>query len=388
MTEAALKNKNDMTNIPFIDLNAQRARIEKEIDKAVLGAVHGGAYIMGPQVKQLEKDLAEFAGAKHCISCSSGTDSLLMFLMSQNLKQNDVVFVPDFTFIATAEVVSMVGAQTFAVDVEKDTFNLDPQELQNAVSSAKEKGLNPVGVIPVDLFGHPADYEAIKKISDEHGLWIMADSAQGFGGSLNGKKVGQWGDITSTSFFPAKPLGCYGDGGALFTDNDELADVLRSLRVHGKGTDKYDNVRVGLNARLDTVQAAILIEKLKIFPDELIARQNVADRYNNALSDDVKTPALAKGATSAWAQYTLILPGNINRADFSAKCKENGVPTAVYYPLPISRQTAYKDVNVLDHGNPVSEFLSKRVISLPMHPYLDNETQDYIIQVVKNALVS
>ena len=375
-----------MKNIPFIDLQAQRARIADKIDDAILKAVHNGKYIMGPEVKQLEEDLQDFSGAKHCITCSNGTDALSFILRAKNVGTGDAIFVPAFTFIATAEVVAWTNATPFFVDVLEDSFNVNPESLKDAILEAKKNGLNPAGVIAVDLFGQPADYPAIMDIADAHDMWVMSDSAQSFGSSLHNKKAGQWGLVTSTSFFPAKPLGCYGDGGAVFTDDDELADIMRSLRVHGKGSDKYDNVRIGVNARLDTLQAAILIEKLKIFPDELIARQAVADRYNAALSSTVKTPVLIDGATSAWAQYTLVLPENVDRDIFIKNCKEAHVPTTVYYPIPLSEQVAYKHYPTVAGGVPVSQALSKSVISLPMHPYLEAETQDYIIDIVKKSL--
>lgn len=375
-----------MKNIPFIDLKAQRERIADKIDAAVLDAVHEGKYIMGPQVKQLEADLEKFSGAKHCITCSNGTDALVLLLIAKGLRPGQAVFVPSFTFVATAEVIAWMGATPFFVDVLEDSFNMDPASLEQAIKDAKEQGLMPAGVIAVDLFGQPADYRLIIPMAEQHDMWVMSDSAQGFGSTLDGKPSGQWGLVTSTSFFPAKPLGCYGDGGAIFTDDDEIAEIARSLRVHGKGSNKYDNVRIGMNARLDTLQAAILIEKLKIFPDELIARQAVADRYNNALRDVIKVPELIDGATSAWAQYTLILDDGINRDDFMNKCKAQGVPTMVYYPIPLSQQKAYTRYPVVSGGTHVSEKLARTVVSLPMHPYLKEEEQDYIINVVKNNL--
>ncbi|MBL4803853.1 MAG: DegT/DnrJ/EryC1/StrS aminotransferase family protein [Alphaproteobacteria bacterium] len=386
MTNAAQKETVDIPNIPFIDLQAQRERIADKVDAAVLNAVHEGKYIMGPQVKELEQQLAEFTGAKHCISCSSGTDSLAMVLMAKGVGPGDAVFVPAFTFVATAEVVAWVGATAYFVDVLEDSFNMDPASLEQAIKDAQEAGENPVGVIPVDLFGQPADYPALCAIAEANNLWVMADSAQSFGGRLGDKNVGQWGLATSTSFFPAKPLGCYGDGGALFTDDDELAELLQSVRVHGKGGYKYDNVRIGMNARLDTVQAAILIEKLKIFPSELDARDAVAARYNEGLKDVVNVPELIEGARSAWAQYTLVLPENVDRDDFAASCKTAGVPTAVYYPIPLSQQTGYKKFPVVSSGTAVSESLAQSVISLPMHPYLEAGTQDYIIETVRKVL--
>lgn len=382
----ARKTERPQGDIQFVDLAAQRARIGKAMDDAVLHAIHDGKYILGPQVTQIEKDLSAFCGAKHVITCANGTESLGLFLMAKGVRPGDTIFVPAFTFVATAEVVAWLGATAYFVDIDPDTFNICPNSLAAAIEEAKTKGMKPCGIIAVDLFGLPADYLAIEKIAKDHGMWVMSDAAQGFGGSINGKKIGTFGDVTSTSFFPAKPLGCYGDGGALMTDDDAMADLLRSLRFHGKGEDKYDNVRIGMNSRLDTVQAAILIEKLKIFGEELDERQKVADRYTAALSDIVKTPKLPSGYTSAWAQYTLTLPEGANRDAIIAACKAEGVPTMVYYPIPLSKQKGYAHFPSVSAGVPVSENLSQRVISLPMHPYLDNATQDYIIDVVRTAL--
>jgi len=386
MTNAVTKKATDIPNIPFIDLDAQRRIIADKIDQAILGAVHEGKYIMGPQVHELERQLSEFCQVKHAITTSNGTDSLALFLMAKGVRRGQAVFVPSFTFVATAEVVAWLGAQAFFVDVQEDSFNLDPVSLDKAVKDAKKQGLEPAGVIAVDLFGQPADYPAIEKIADDNSMWVMADSAQSFGAELGDKKVGQFGHATSTSFFPAKPFGCYGDGGAVFTDDDEIANIMKSLRVHGKGSNKYDNVRIGMNGRLDTVQAAVLLEKLKIFPQELINRQKIADYYNAGLKDVVKTPELNEGATSAWAQYTLILPEGVDRDAFAARCKEAGVPTAVYYPIPLSQQKAYTHFPVVSGGTPIAERLSQSVVSLPMHPYLDRKIQNYIVDVVKDAL--
>ncbi len=376
----------NIPNIPFIDLQAQRRHIGSAMDDAVLSAVHDGKYIMGPQVKELESKLAEFAGAKHCVSCSNGTDALALVLMAKSVRPGQAIFVPSFTFVATAEVVAWLGTKPFFVDVDEDSFNINPDSLKQAIKDATDQGLEPTGIIAVDLFGQPANYSAIEDIAAAHNMWVMADAAQSFGASRDGKPVGSMGHVTSTSFFPAKPLGCYGDGGAVFTDDDELAEVMVSMRVHGKGTDKYDNVRIGMNGRLDTLQAAILLEKFKVFPDELKARQKIADRYNEGLKDVIKTPQLIGNATSAWAQYTLILPENINRDDFAAACKEKGVPTAVYYPIPLSQQKAYAHYPTVTGGTSIAEKLSASVISLPMHPYLESDTQDYIINVVKDVL--
>lgn len=373
--------------IAFIDLAAQRKRIGSAMDEAILKVVNHGGYIMGPEVKTLEADLSAFCGAKHVISCANGTDALLMVLMAKGVKQGDAVLCPSFTFAATAEVVAQVNATPIFVDVNEDTFNLDMNSLEAGLKTAKKLGLNPVGVIPVDLFGLPADYEPIEAFCKREGLWLMCDAAQSFGASYKGRKVGTIGDATTTSFFPAKPLGCYGDGGAIFTNDDELAAVLRSIRVHGSGTEKYDNVRIGMNGRLDTMQAAVLIEKLKIFPSEIEARDRVAKYYNDNLRDVAVVPEVPEGYSSVWAQYTLRMAG-FNREQFQADLKAAGVPTAVYYPRPLHQQTAYKGFPVAGNGVPVSERLAQEVVSLPMHPYLTTEVQDRIIAAVKSALAN
>ncbi len=369
--------------IAFIDLGAQRAKLGKRIDTAVMNVVDGGAYIMGPEVKTLERQLAEFVGAKHCLSCANGTDALGIVLMAWGIKSGDAIFVPAFTFVATAEVVAWVGATPIFVDVLPDTFNMDPASLERAVATAKTLGLNPSAVMPVDLFGQAADYDAILPIAERHGLKVLADGAQSMGGVWNNKRVGSLAEVTTTSFFPAKPLGCYGDGGAVFCNDDALQALMVSLRVHGQGTDKYDNVRIGLNGRLDTIQAAILIEKLAIFPEELIARQRVAERYNAALGDVATVPTVDRRAASSWAQYTLQTD---KRDAVVAACKAAGVPTAIYYPIPLPRQTGYRHYPSVEGGTPVSETLSRRVVSLPMHPYLDEAAQDYIVDTVRKAL--
>ena len=371
--------------IAFIDLAAQRQRLGDKIDAAVLKVLNHGGYIMGPEVKQIEADLAHFCGAKHVVSCANGTDAIAMVLMAQGVKPGDAVLCPSFTFAATAEVVAWVGATPVFVDVRADTFNMDVLSLEAGLRKAREMGLNPVGVIPVDLFGQPADYDTIEPFCAGEGLWMICDAAQGFGGTYKGRMVGTIGLATTTSFFPAKPLGCYGDGGAIFTNNDELAAMLRSIRIHGQGSDKYDNVRIGMNGRLDTIQAAVLIEKLKIFPDEIDARDSIAKRYNALLQDLAIVPEVQEGATSVWAQYTLRLPG-FDRDAFQADLKEAGVPTAVYYPKPLHRQTAYRRYPVAGGSLPVSDRLAAEVVSLPMHPYLSEDVQDHIVGTVKKGL--
>lgn len=382
MNLAKLKN-NSAETIQFIDLQAQRRRLRSEIDQAIAGVLEHGRYIMGPEIKELEKQLAEFAGTRHALSCASGTDALTLLLMAWGIGPGDAVFVPTFTFVATAEVVALAGATPVFVDVLPDTFNLDPSSLEKAIATAKAQQLTPKVVIPVDLFGQPADYPLINEIALAHGLKVLSDTAQGFGATLNGRRTGSWGDGAATSFFPAKPLGCYGDGGAVFTDDDETAERIVSVRVHGQGSNKYDNVRIGVNGRLDTMQAAILLQKLTIFEEELEARSMIAARYNEALADVAAVPVLMAGATSAWAQYTILLE---HRDQVAARLKAQGIPTAVYYPIPLHRQTGYKHFPVAMEGLPVSESLAERVLSLPMHPYLDEATQDRIVTAVREAL--
>jgi dTDP-4-amino-4,6-dideoxygalactose transaminase len=371
--------------IEFIDLGAQRRRIGQRMDDAILRVVHHGKYIMGPEVAELEKKLAAFCGAKHVLSCANGTDALGLGLMALGVKPGDAVLCPSFTFAATAEVIAWYGATAIFVDVFEDTFNMDPASLEAGIETAKRRGLTPVGVIPVDLFGQPADFDAIEPIARANKMWVMSDAAQSFGATYKGRKVGTMGQITTTSFFPAKPLGCYGDGGAVFTDDDQLIEVLRSLRVHGQGTDKYDNVRIGMNGRLDTIQAAVLIEKLAVFPDEIVARDKVASAYNAALKDVAVVPVVKPGCTSVWAQYTIRLPGR-DRDKIAAALKAQGVPTAIYYPKPLHQQTAYRDYPVAGNGLPVSDRLAKEVLALPMHPYLDESTQARIVGAVRAAL--
>lgn len=374
--------------IAFIDLDAQRRRIGARMEEAMLRVTRSGKYIMGPEVFELERQLAAFCGAKHVLSCSSGTDALALPLMAWNLRPGQAVLCPAFTFAATAEVVAWLGATPVFVDVIEGTFNLDPVSLEAGIETAKRLGLKPVGVITVDLFGLPADYDAILPIAEAHGLWLLDDAAQGFGASYKGRKLGTFGQMTATSFFPAKPLGCYGDGGAVFLDDDALHDVLLSLRIHGQDKDdKYENVRIGMTARMDTLQAAVLIEKLAVFEDEISARNKVAERYNEALQDVAVVPRIPEGLTSVWAQYTLRAPGR-ERAKILAALKAENIPTAIYYPKPLHRQTAYAKYPVAGNGLPVSERLAAEVFSLPMHPYLDHATQDRIVAATRRALAA
>ena len=370
-----------MTNpIPFIDLQAQRRRLGPALDAAIKAAVEGGQWILGPQVAQFEKDISAWAGVKHAIGCSDGTDALLLLLRAWGVGPGDAVFVPAFTFVASAEVVVLAGAVPVFVDVLPDTFNMDPVSLEAAIAMVKRDGkLKPKVVMPVDLFGQPADYRSLAPIAKREGLKLLCDTAQGFGAVMDGKRAGSIGDAAATSFFPAKPLGCYGDGGACFTNDDGLKEKLLSLRMHGQGRDRYEHVAIGLNARLDTIQAAILIEKLKIFEDEIEKRNAVAQRYTSAFanSNRIKTPVVLEGVTSTWAQYTLQVA---DRARFQADLKQAGVPTMVYYPIPLSRQPAYAAYPGV--AAPVSEALCGHVVSLPMHPYLDEDAQNRVIDAV------
>lgn len=371
--------------VPFIDIAAQRRRLGSKIDDAVARVLTHCQFINGPEVTQLEAQLAAYCGAKHVIACASGTDALLMVLMAKGIGPGDAVLVPSFTFCATGEVVALTGATPVLIDVEDQAFNVDPESLKRGIATAHKLNLKPKAIIPVDLFGQSADHDAIAAIAKAEGLFVLDDAAQSFGAIYNGRKLGTLADATATSFFPAKPLGCFGDGGAIFTDDAELANTLRSIRVHGQGSDKYDNVRLGLTARLDTMQAAILIEKLKIFDDEIVARNRIADRYARELGNVVTVPKLLPGRTSVWAQYTIRLPKG-SREAFAAHLMAQGIPTAIYYPKSLHQQTAYKHYPVAEGGLPVSENLSADVISLPMHPYLDEATQDRVIKAVRGAL--
>jgi dTDP-4-amino-4,6-dideoxygalactose transaminase len=375
----------DAAPIPFIDVAAQRRRLGSRIDDAVSRVLGHCQFILGPEVRELETALAAFCGARHAVSCASGTDALLMVLMAKGIGPGDAVICPSFTFCATAEVVALTGATPVFADVDAATFNIAPTSAARAVAAAREAGLNPRMIIPVDLFGLPADFAAIKALAAAENLFVLDDAAQGFGATVGNRKVGVLGDATATSFFPAKPLGCYGDGGAVITDDDEMRDLLVSVRVHGMGTDRYDNVRIGLTARLDTIQAAVLIEKLKIFPDEIDARNRVARRYAQHLADVVTVPVVPEHMTSVWAQYTIRIKAG-TRETFAAALKAQGVPTAVYYPKPLHRQEAYRHFPADPDGLPVTDTLAGEVISLPMHAYLDDATQDRIIAAVHRAV--
>ncbi|WP_299866557.1 DegT/DnrJ/EryC1/StrS family aminotransferase [uncultured Hoeflea sp.] len=368
--------------IEFIDLKAQREHIGERMDKAILDAVNEGRYIHGPQVREFETKLADFCGAKHAIGCANGTDALGLCLMTLGLRPGDAVICPSFTFAATAEVVAWLGATPVFAEIDEATFNIDPKGLDAALETAAREGLKVKALITVDLFGQPADYEPIEAFCKANDLVLIADSAQGFGGQYRGRVAGSIGDLATTSFFPAKPLGCYGDGGAVLTPHDEYRDVIRSLHVHGKGTDKYDNARIGVNSRLDTLQAAILLEKIAVFGDEIAKRQIVAERYADGLAGVVRTPKVLDDCVSTWAQYVVRVPEDKRDAMIEA-LKAKSVPTAVYYPKPLHQQTAYKRFPVSGNGLPISERTSRQVIALPMHPYLEESVQDYIIDAVR-----
>jgi len=371
--------------IPFIDVAGQRRRLGARIDEAIARVTEHCQFILGPEVRALEEELARFCGARHAVTCASGTDALLLVLMAKGIGPGDAVICPAFTFCATAEVAALIGATPVFADVDENTFNIDPASLERAIAKAKELGLNPKAVIPVDLFGLPADHEALAAIAAAENLFILDDAAQAFGATYKGQPLGTFGNATATSFFPAKPLGCYGDGGAVFTDDEDLAELVKSLRVHGHGGHKYNNVRIGITGRLDTIQAAVLLEKLKIFRDEIVARNKAAERYNNALGNVAIVPRVPDGYTSVWAQYTMRLePGR--RDPLAAALKAEGIPTAIYYPTPVHRLEAYARFPTVDGGLAVSDRLAQEVISLPIHGYLDEPTQDRIIDAVHRAL--
>ncbi len=366
----------------FIDLAAQQKRIRERIDSGIRKVLDHGQYIMGPEVAEAEKRLAAFAGAGHALTCSSGTDALLMALMAFDVEPGDAIFTTPFTFVATAEVVALLGATPVFVDIDPDTFNMDPSKLPAAIEKAEKERLTPRGIIPVDLFGLPADHEAIAGVARERGLFVLDDAAQGFGGSINGKRLGSFGHVTATSFFPAKPLGVYGDGGAVFTDDDELFFKMRSIRIHGMGPDKYDNVRIGINGRLDTLQAAVLLAKLDVFEEEIALRQKVADAYSVRLKGAVKIQTIPHGLQSAWAQYSIATP---KREAVLSALRDAQIPTMIYYPIPLHMQKAFEYLGCSRGDFPTSELLSKEIFSVPMHPYVPLEDVDAISSAVLSA---
>ncbi len=373
----------------FRDLKAQYTALKDEMDKAILDVVASSAFVMGPKIKEMETAFADYVGVKHCIACNSGTDALLLALKAWDVKPGDAVFVPSFTFFASAEVIAMQGATPVFVDVDKDTFNINEADLECKIEQTLKSGkLTPRVIIAVDLFGLPADFTKIRQLADRHGLYVLEDGAQGFGGRIGERKACTFGDISTTSFFPAKPVGCYGDGGAVFTNNDEWATLMDSYHIHGKGSDRYDNVRIGMNSRMDSIQAAILLVKLRAFKDyELVDVNKVATRYTEQLKDVVKTPIVPQGFYSSWAQYTLQVENKEVRNGLQSALKAVDIPTAIYYPIPMHRQTAFSNLNLDDNRCPVSDQLADTVISLPIHPYLSEADQDVICEAVRDFLM-
>ncbi len=371
--------------INFIDLKAQQKKIRANIDARVAKVLDHGAYILGPEVSEVEQRLVQYVGMKHCVTCGNGTDALLMALMAYDVRPGDAIFVPSFTFVATAEVVALAGATPIFLEIDERTYNVDPSRLEETIVEFKRKnaGLRPRGIIPVDLFGQPADYDSIASIAKRHGLFVLEDAAQGFGGAYKGKKTCVFGDIAATSFFPAKPLGCYGDGGAIFTNDDTVKEKLLSIRVHGQGKDKYDNVRIGINGRMDTIQAAVLLAKMDVFDDELKARQRIAARYTHLLGNTVATPYVRPDCTSCWAQYSVLTD---NRDSVLAGLKSRNVPAAIYYPKPLHLQEAFGSLGYKRGDFPVTERIAGKIFSIPMHPYLDETTQDYIVASIKESV--
>ena len=364
----------------FIDLAAQQKRIRGQIEAGFKRILDHGQYILGPEIRELEDKLAAYVGMPHAVSVASGTDALLMPLMVERIAPGDAVFTSTFTFIATAEVIRLLGATPVFVDIDPETFNIDPQKLEAEIERVKaEKKLRPRGIIPVDLFGQPADYRAIQDIADKYGLFVLEDAAQSFGASQKGKKAGALATVAATSFFPAKPLGCYGDGGMIFSDDRNIYEQLLSIRVHGQGADKYTNVRVGINGRMDSLQAAVLLAKMEIFAEEIELRQQAAARYSAMLEGAVQTPRILPENISAWAQYSVLHP---RRQEMIRKLRENNIPTAVYYPIPLHLQEAFADLGYRKNDFPVAEKIAGEIFSLPMHPYLEKEAQERICQII------
>ena len=367
----------------FIDLAAQQKLIRPQLDAAIKKVLDHGQYIMGPEVNEFESQLREFTGAKHALTCANGTDALTICLMAWGIGPGDAVFMPSFTYVATAETAAQLGATPFFVDICADTFNIDPQSFKQAVIDCRSLGLRPAVVIAVDLFGQTADVDAITEIAHVQNIKVLVDGAQSFGATSKGRRVGTMGDATTTSFFPAKPLGCYGDGGAIFVQDAELANKINSIRLHGKGDEKYDNVRIGVNSRLDTIQAAILIEKLKIFPKEIEQRNHFADLYTKNLSNFGCTPKILPHCTSVWAQYTLVLENRDEMKDFLSALK---IPSVIYYPKTLSKQDGYSHFPSVSTGLANSEMLPSKVLSLPMHPYLTESFVCHVAEVFGSKL--
>jgi UDP-2-acetamido-2-deoxy-ribo-hexuluronate aminotransferase len=367
--------------IDFIDLKAQQRRIRTSLEKRITKVMDHGAYIMGPEIAELEEKLAKYVGVKHCVACASGTDALLMPLMAYDIGPGDVIFTTPFTFIATAEVIALLGASVVFVDIDPRTYNIDPVKLDEAIQKfvKSNSGKKAKGIIPVDLFGQTAAYDPIETIAKKYGLFVLQDAAQSFGGTYKGKKAGSSGNVGATSFFPAKPLGCYGDGGAIFCNDVAMMQKLRSIRVHGQGSDKYNNIRIGINGRLDTMQAAVLLAKMEIFDEEIGLRNKVASRYSEKLKNNVVTPFVHPDCMSVWAQYSILAE---RRDEMLKKLKSRGVPTAVYYPKPLHLQNAFRDLGYKRGDFPISERIADSIFSIPMHPYLSTEDQDFIVKAI------
>ena len=368
----------------FIDLKAQQSKIRAKINKRIKTVLDHGKYIMGPEVYEFEEKLCEYVDMKYCISCSSGTDALLIPLMAYGIGPGDAVITTPFTYIATAEVISLLGAEPIFVDIYKSTYNLNPDGIKDAIYNAESKGLNPKAIIPVDLFGLPARYRLINEIAKKYNLIIIEDAAQGFGGEIRKEKSGSFGDVASTSFFPAKPLGCYGDGGAIFTNDEELASKMRSIRIHGSGSSKYENIRLGINGRIDTIQAAILIEKLSIFDKELKLRNQIANYYSRNISNKFQTPTIPKNYLSSWAQYSLLSISEAERDEVMSVLSNKNIPSMIYYKQPLHLQTVFKKLGYTKGDFPVSERDANQILSIPMHPYLNKDKQNRVIEVLNN----
>ncbi len=370
----------------FIDLDAQQKKIRAKIEKRVLKVLDHGMYIMGPEVFELEQQLAKYVGVNYCVSCASGTDALLIPLMAKGIGPGDAVITTPFTYIATAEVISLLGAEPVFADIYPNTFNINPYEIEKAIKRAKIRGLKPKAIIPVDLFGLPARHRVIDEIANEENLFIIEDAAQGLGGSIRSKKAGSLGDVASTSFFPAKPLGCYGDGGAIFTDNKDLADKMKSIRVHGSGLDKYENIRIGMNGRLDTIQAAILLEKLSIFDNELTLRNQIAKYYTKKINSKLQKPYVPDKYFSSWAQYSLIAKDENHRKKIMVSMKNSNIPIMIYYKIPLHLQKCFEHLDYNPGDFPIAEDCSKRIFSIPMYPYIEKKSQDFIIETINRIL--
>lgn len=366
----------------FIDLKAQQKQIRDKINVRISKVLDHGKYIMGPEVFEFEEELLKYVKVKHCISCSSGTDALLIPLLAKGIGKGDAVITTPFTYIATAEVIALLGAEPVFADIYPTTYNIDPNKIEEAIYHAKDKGLIPRAIIPVDLFGLPARYRLIQEIADKYNLFVIEDAAQGFGGSIRSKKAGSYGNVATTSFFPAKPLGCYGDGGAIFTNDDDLAQIMRSIRIHGSGLDKYDNVRIGINGRIDTLQAAILLEKLEIFDGELKLRNQAAHYYSNHINDDFQKPTVPKDYYSSWAQYSLLSSSYLHRNKILSQLKKNKIPSMIYYPIPLHLQKVFKKLHYKKGDFPITESIADKIFSLPMHPYIKTHDQDKILEVL------